>query len=310
VLPPPGFKAELYPLRHRLVYSFGLSARDESTNTALCPLVRHTSDVIAGTPGSIIVNPHHTGYVTDAGPTVAKMSIIDKLSLTIKFNMTQQCNDRAHTSGQSTAEVFSGDGVHHLKFLWRPIFFSFGEKLDAADDDTGTTVETILGLTKDSTFEDVVPLTTNNLYTAGTSELVHPVSTVNIIEVFGDYNMTTDMIMEDHVWDEDLFHEALRRYTNKGALRACVGRTRHVNLSTERPFRNYYINKFVPRAIRRIVPYSFFGIQVHVPLEDDPEGDYHSINLTSGFPHVGCKIICNYHEWNADHYQEMSGTPP
>ncbi len=304
MIPPRGFKAELYPLRHKLLYSFGLSAATSTQNSAYCPLIMSSSDMDVE-PETIQVNPHHSGYETDAGPLVRQMSIIDKLNLSIRFNMTSDCNDKAHTSGLAGAEVFTGDGINHIKFLWRPFFFSFPEKLDAADDDTTTTVAAILGLTKDATNEDVVALTTNKLPIQGASEIAHPISTVNAVQVITDYNMTTDFAMEDHPWDETLFQEALRRYTNRGALKACVGRTRFVNLSRSRPYKSYYLSKFVPRAIRRIVPYSHLGIQIYVPISSDIGQDYHSEGLTAGKAHIGCKIICNYHEWSNEHDQDM-----
>ncbi len=310
MIPPSGFKSEVYPLRHRLLYSFGLGCRAGDINTGFATLVRHTSDVIAGTPGSIVVNPHNTNYVTDAGPAVCKMSIIDKLSLSMRFNLTEHTNTSHYDSGLAGSEVFVGDSIQSLKFLWRPIFFSFNEKLGATDDDTGTSVETILALTSDTTFEDVVPLTTGKLPTAGASELSQPVSTVNIAEDFGDYNMTTNTTFEDHVWDETLFQEALKRYTNQGALRSMVGRTRHVTLTSANPYKNFFIKKFVPRSIRRIQPYSFFGIQIHLPLMSDITQSYITANPTDNVAHLGVKMICNYHEWNADHYQEFSGTAP
>ncbi len=305
--PPPGFESELYPLRHRIIYSFGLSGVTTTMNSAFATLVRHTNDVIANTPKIIVVNPHNSNYVKDAGPAVAKMSIIDKLRLTIRFNMTNICSDTNETS----TDTFTGDSIQHIKCLWRPIFFSFPEKLDAADDVTTTTVAAILALTKTAAQEDVVPLTTNKLPVAGASDLSHPLSTVNIVEVgVDDYNMTTNETMEDHVWDEDIFQEALLRYTNKGALKACVGSTRYVNLSRRNPYKTFYIKKFVPRAIRRVMPYTFMGIQVHVPTATDIGQDYMEKALTPSKAHIGVKIICHYDEWNPDHYQDMSGTAP
>ncbi len=173
MIPPKGFANQLYPLRHRLSYSFGLSAATVTQNSAFATLIRHTNDLIANVPKIIVVNPHNTNYVTDLGPAVAKMSIIDKLRLSIRFNLTRNAG-------------VGVDEIDHLKCSWRPVFFSFPEKLDAADDDTGTTVAAILGLTKDATFEDVVPLTTNKLPVQGNSDLSQPVSSVNIAEVFGN----------------------------------------------------------------------------------------------------------------------------
>ncbi len=308
--PPSGFESQLYPLRHRLIYSAGLSLVTTTMNSCFFTILRHTNDVIANTPKTIVVNPHNTNYVTDNGPAVQKMSIIDRLTMSLKFNMTAHCLPTAHVSGTSTNEIFRGDGITHIKLTWRPVFFTFPEKLDAADDDTGTTVAAILGLTKDATFEDVVPLTTNKLPVAGASDLSQPGSTVNIVEDFGDYNMTTNLTMEDHPWDEDLFQEAMKRYTNKGALKACVGRTRTVHLSSNRPYKTFYIDKFVPRAVRRIMPYSFFGIQIDLPTSSAIGQDYHAVVLNTSTAHVGVKMIANFHEWNSDHFQDMSGTAP
>ncbi len=304
--PPPGFESEVYPLRHNLKYACGLTLGTTTKNSCFFTFLRHTSDVIANTPKIIVVNPHNALYVEDGGPAVQKMSIIDKLTMSLRFNMTSNCNDTQETS----SGTFTGAGVKHLKFLWRPVFFSFPEKLDAADDDTGTTVAAILGLTKDATFEDVVPLTTTKLVSTGPSELSQPVSTVNIAEVFGDYNMTTDTTFEDHPWDETLFQDALKRYTNKGALKACVGRTRHVNLSRERPYKSFYIDKFVPRSIRRVMPYTFMGIQINLPTVADIGQDFFDTAITASTIHLGVKCIVKYHEWNSDHFQDMKGAAP
>jgi len=309
LIPPAGFVSEVFPLRHRVIYSYGLPIGTGTTNSACATLVRHTNDIIitgAGVPKMIVVNPRNTAFVEDNGPAVCNMSIIDKLSLSLRFNMTEQCEPTHETA----AGVFSGDGISAIKCMWRPIFFSFGEKLDAADDDTGTTVAAILNLTKDVTFEDIVPITVTKLPVTGPSDKSQPVSTVNIAEVFGDYNMTTNTTMEGFDWDEDLFQTASRRYTNKGALKACVGRTRHFTLTNARPYMNFFIKKFVPRAIRRVQPYTFMAILTHIATDVAVEQAYMATDASATIPHVGVKIICNYHEWNQGHYQDPEGLPP
>ncbi len=308
--PPKGFRAELYPLRHRLVHGFGLSMGADTLNTYLAPIVMFSNEMDK-VADLVVVNPHNTNFEEDAGPLCRDMSIIDRMTISLKFAMTSNCENLRETSGTygangQTAAVFSGDTVTSFKFLWRPIFNVYPEKLDAADDVTSTTVAAILGLTKDATFEDIVPVTTNNLDATGPGEFNQPVSTVNAVQVFGDYNMTTDMFPEDHVFDEDLLQTALKRYTNKGALRSCLGRTRHVTLTRNRPFANFYIDKFVPRAIRRIQEYGFFGIQVHLPIETAVDQHFLS-QLPSNLAHLGCKIITNYHEWHPDYRQDAVG---
>ncbi len=301
--PPAGFHSQLYPLRHRLRYAATLSLVGETQNTVMFPLIRSTkdTDVVAT---AVEVNPHNINYNEDGGAIVQQMSIIDKLRLSLSFNMTSNCNLKNETA----SGVFSGDSIQHLKFLWRPIFFQFPEKLDAVDDDTALSVATILALTKDATNEDIVPITTNKLPVQGASDLAHAVSTVNQAEAYTDLNMTTDLTMEDHVWDEDLFQSAKLRYTNKGALKACVGRTRHVHLTQSKPYQRFFINKFVPRSVRRIMPYTFMAIQVHLPLDSDTSQDYMAVPPVASVGHLGIKALCHYDEWNSDFYQEMTGT--
>ncbi len=308
--PPKGFENEKYPLRHRLIHSFGLNMNADTANTALLPLVMSSNDMAAG-PSTIIVNPHHASYVTDTGPLVRQMSIIDRMRISIKFSMTHECGDAhlaAGTAGPNFDDgVYEGESIPVLNFLWRPIFNVYPEKLDAADDFSGTTVAAILGLTKDATKEDIVPLTTNKLVTGGPSELVLPNSVINDVQVITDYNMTTNFGMEDHVFDEDLLQTALRHYTNKGALRSCLGRTRHVTLTKARPFKNFYIDKFVPNAIRRVQPYGFFAIQIHMPLKTDVAQQFQSSDsITTTVTHLGVKMITNFHEWNVEHDQSMN----
>ncbi len=304
--PPKGFETEKFPLRHKLLYACALSMGNEALNTAIFPIVMSSKDTDV-LPNTIQVNPHNSAFEEDTGPLCAQMSIVDRLTISLKFVMTHNCQPAHHYAGQSTSELFEGDDINSFSFKWRPIFNVFPEKLDAADDDTTTTVAAILALTKDSTNEDVVPLTTGKLSTTGPSDKSHAVSTVNAVQIFSDFNYTTNTTMEEHVFDETLLQTALRRYTNKGALRSCLGRTRSVTLTRSRPFQNFYIDKFVPRAIRRIQPYGFFAIQVHLPLNSDIEQHYQT-SSGSTKPHLGVKMIANYHEWNSEHDQER-GTP-
>ncbi len=291
--PPRGFEAEKYPLRHRVQYSAALTM-EETRNSSIFTLVKNYKTVVV--PNTIIVNPHNTNYVSDAGAVCAPMSIIDKLTLNITFSLTEQ--------------ILVTDKNYPLTLSWFPIFFSFPEKLDAADDDTTTTVAAILGLTKDATEEDIIPTWSNlDLTTTGLSEKDHPLSTVNLAEVGTTHlGLTTDAKMEAVAFNKTTFIEAITRYTNKGALKACIGRQRNITLTENRPFHKVFIKKFVPRAIRRIVPYSYMAILVHLPVPNDYEQHFYSGAPTTDKPHVGVKITANYHEWNIEHDQDRKAT--
>ncbi len=291
MIPPKGFKSELFPLRHRVIYSFGLCGEDETRNSTIVTLVKNYKS--ANAPGTVDVNPHHASFDRETGAICNPMSIIDRLNLSMTFTMTPEP---------------STDVVKALKFQWTPIFFSFPEKLDSKDDFTDVALKTILELVSDATEEDVTPLySTVNLLTTGPSDKPHPASSVNFTEVFGTMNLSTNTDLESVAFDADTFVDAQAYYTNKGAMRASIGRTRHVMLTERFRTKRYFLRKFVPRAIRRIMPYSYMGILIHLPIESDIEQTFFHSPLTSTAIHLGCKVICNYHEWHADHNQDMAG---
>ncbi len=296
MIPPKGFKNQIYPLRHKFAYSVGLSLTTATMNSAYFTLIR--ADDLAGTDlDSIQVNPHSTAYVQETGPACGPMSIIDRLTITMKFNMTGLCYNLAD----------DGDNVKQLHFSWMPVFFSFTEKLDAIDEDTAATVADILELTHDATNRDVVPLTATKLPVQGASDKSQPLSTVNMTEsATTHYNMTTDATMEGVAFDNELFHNALERFTNKGALKACIGRTRHVTLNMNRPSATFRIKKFVPKSVRRIMPFTFMAILIHLPLESEEDQYYYNAATIPNEAHLGCKAIIRYHEWNASHLQDVS----
>lgn len=291
IIPPRGFKSQQFPLRHRLVYSFGLSALTETMNTTMITLVKNYKG--ANVPTTIDVNPHHASFDKETGAICNPMSIIDKLNIGIRFNIPSEPGT---------------DVIKGLSFEWTPIFFSFAEKLDAVDDFTTSTVKSILSLTSDATQEDITPTFNNTkLPVGGNSDLVHPMSTTNFTEVFGTMNMDTDTTMEAITFDNTTLKNARAYYTNKGAINSILGRTRHEHLSENRRNSRTFIKKFVPRPIRRIMPYTYFGILIHLPIDSDPEQDYMFSALTASTTHLGCKLIANYHEWHSDHNQDMTG---
>jgi len=287
--PPAGFTAEQYPLRHRFTYRTLLDFITAAKNSAMFTLVKNYKTVIDATTTD--VNPHHASFVVDGGAVCQPMSIIDKLTMSLSFNMTE-------------ASHFT-DQLGELKFLWRPIFFSFAEKLTAADEKTTTTVASILSLTSDTTEEDVTPAHATKLPVVAAVTGNYPASTVNLAEVFGLMNLTTNTAPEGVPHDETVFHQALKYYTNKGALKACVGRTRYGRVTKDHPTKTYYIRKFVPKAIRRIMPHTFMAILVHLPLMGDQGQTIHAPVPTATAGNLGVNCTVNYHEWHNSFNQLM-----
>ncbi len=289
---PAGLKAMENPLKHKFRYSFGLNASIANANSAFIPLIKNTKNLATGVPGTVMVNPHNTNVDLETGAVCAPMSIIQNLTLSMSVTALSQ---------QPT------DDLKGVKYWWMPIFGSFLEKWDADDDAGGGKVAAMLQLTVDATNQDCTPITTNKLKVLGTSDTLHPVSSVNLAEVYNTHlNMTTDLAMEDCPFDATAFFNLMQYGTNKGALKACIGRIRHgmVNYSGGKrdTHQSFFIKKFVPRPVRRIVPYSFFGILIHLPLITEHGQSYtEETSLGTTLNHIGFKINVNYDEWNEEH---------
>ncbi len=295
--PPKGLKAMEHPLKHRFDYSFGLSGASEGMNSAWVTLVRHSTIATQANVKTILVNPSNASQDLETGPLCTKHSIIQNLNLTISCQKSTVNN-----ANQS------------FKLSWTPFFASFQEKYLVADEDTGVTVEDVMQLTSAAAEEDVVPLSTNKLPVDGNSDKSQPFSSVNFAEVFDThYAMTTNGTMEDTPFDREVFFSLLSHGTNnvKGALKACLGKTRHHIFTTGSTpanvgrIKTWHIKKFVPRAVRRILPFSFFGILFHVPIETDIDSFYQDTAITASKSNIGIRVLVRYDEWNELHDNTM-----
>ncbi len=292
MIPPRGFVAERYPLRHKFQYGFGLNVLNGALGATICTIVKGSKDTGMTKANAIEVNPHNSLFLQETGALCHQMSILEKIKISMHFTLTEDAIT---------------DGCKSMTVKYMPIFVSFPEKLASTDAETGFTAASVLELVGDATNEDVTPLFTNNACPqgAGVSGTTHPMSTVNDTEVFGDMNLTGDTTMEPVTWDNDLFYNAVKFFTNKGAIRSMVGQQRDIRLTDRSPTKHVFINKFVPGAVRRIVSHSYFGMLFLLPQDNDYEQSFYSGATTDAKPHVGIKMLTTYHEWNSDHIQDV-----
>jgi len=288
---PAGFEPQKHPLFHKMYYAAGLSPVTVGKNTCSFAVIRNYKGAV--NPDTIDVNPKHTNFLKEGGAVCNPMSIIDRLTIKLNFSYTEDANNDQTP----------------LKCWWQPIFFSFPEKLDAADEVSTTTVATILQLVKDATQEDVTPLFNNLKHSVvGASDRSHPVSTVNLAEsALTHLNMDTNATSEGVTWDDDLVQSAMQYYTNKGALKACLGRRRFFTLHANKRQQSYFVKKRPPRAVRRIMPYSYMAIICHVPLVSEDDQTYFSKACSIDVAYVGVTCKIRYHEWHNEHNQDLTG---
>jgi len=275
--PPKGYRQTEYPLPHSFGQKFVLEAEDETKNSTYVTLFRATESAVD--VENIEVNPRHASFAQDGGTAIHMGSIVPKVNLTIHASMTKL--------------AIETDKMRSIRFTWMPVYISFLNTLEAEDDKTGVQVEDILELVHDVTNKDTTPLfSTVNLSAIGSQ----PFSTVPYSEVFGDFNLSVDSILESVAFDEELFFDALQFNTNKGMLSKVIGPRRSVTVTRDRPY-TYHSNNFTYPAVKRGNPYTYCGILFHLPQAGSANQFFEAADTTA-IPHLNFGVNVRFNEWN------------
>ncbi len=287
--PPSGLFTKRYPLSHNFSYVTNLNADSETKNSTIITLVRSSMDAAVVAANAVETNPMHANFAEETGPLCLYNSIIDKLMLSMRFTLT--------------VAALETDKIPALNVYWMPIFGQFKEPWEALDDSTGTaTPASILNLTKDDTNKDIVPAFSNVDLSGSGSQ---PLSTVNDVEnAVNDYNLTTNAVLESVAFDDAEWYDAMQYYTNDRVLQRLTGKMNKIVLTKNNPHRSIFIKRFVPRSIRTVKKYCFFGILLHCPISGSLN-QLVSAASTSDIAHVNIQAITRYSEWHADHNNEI-----
>lgn len=286
--PPKGYRDEEHPLRHDFNYYGSLSADNTlaAQGGTICTLIRGGTDIDA-TPNTIETNPYHSSFEVEGGPFCAMHSIIPRMTIALSLSLTKG--------------AWSTDKVMAINVYWMAIYGAFGEDWDAVDQKSTDTASAILEMTKDATNEDMVPLVNGtDLSNAGTQ----PLSTGTMDEVAADYNLTTDDKLEGVTFDLDKYFDCMSYYTNQGIVRKLSGKMHKVTITNQRPFRSIFMNKFLPPGVKRINPYTYLGILIHVPVAGT-RGQLIDANTSTAVQHVNFNLTCRYNEWNTEYESAM-----
>ncbi len=281
-----------YPLPHEFEYQFYLAAEDETKNSTICTLIRNSTN-LATPPDSVEVNPRHSSFAEETGPTCQPGSIVPRMSI----NMTAFMPIHAYEGRMTAAAV---DNIANIRFNWMPIYMAFVEPYDSVNDEDGTDIEGVLEMTHNTAFQNANPLFDNVKLLTGTgfTGTAHPMGTVNDAEVFGDYTLDTSTAMEAVTFDSGQFFDNLKYGTNKNMLKKVTGRWNTVTLQHDRPYHFSSNNRTFP-AVKRINPFTFCGILFHVPQLGSAFQLNDVADCTATFPQVGIKLHVSYPEWNS-----------
>lgn len=286
--PPKGYAAIEYPLPHEMRYSFGLLGENEAKNSMIVTLIRTSEDL--GTPETIEVNPHNNAFVEESGPTIHLNSIIPRMNLKFTARMT-------------TAAIET-DKMRSLIFNWMPIYMAFEDDYVAKDVMTNTEVEDILEMSHTAATGNKrgTPLQSTVKSDTTNHASVQPLNAVSDTEVFGDYNLTTNTILEFQAFDTNLFWDAMDHFSNRGKLQKVVGKWHTQVVTRDRPF-IYSSHNFTYPTVKRGNPWTYCGILFHLPQGVDFNQHFNA-GETTVIEHLSIDLLCKYDEWLPDFDQK------
>ncbi len=173
-----------------------------------------------------------------------------------------------------------------------------------ADELTSTDTATLLGVTDDATKEDVTPTFNGTKLNNANNQ---PFSDVTMPEVFGDYNLTTNGVLEGVTTSVKNIFKAQHYYTNGGKLKSLHRNVQRLNFTQNKRFQNMYEKRFVPSKIRRAIESLYFGELIYMPIDTSTDSAHDPAHTATTGNHIFCVVNVEFNEWNKKFEQSRMG---
>lgn len=299
--PPRGYNQMQYPLPHNFQMSFGLSMEDETRNTVIIPLIRN-SELMVGIE-NVEVNPRHANFAEETGASCFTGSIVPRLTVQIAAWIPQLIAFGG-TPGTDTATA--------VRFKIFPIYMAFEDMYDADNEKDLVDVQSVLELEHEVTDKTGQPLLSGvDVFSNGASGAGSiPLNTVGYTEVGATHwGATTDAKVESVAFDELLYWDMIHFGTMSSMLKKATGNIRNVNVQRGRPY-YFHSSNYSSPIVKRINPYTFCGIMIHVPQASvaagvDETGQAAQQGELTPIEHIHFSARVRYDEWNPNFDQTV-----
>ncbi len=279
IKPPRGYFQADYGLLHHFVYNTNYDLTLETKNDTMFTLLRCSDS--EDKPETTRVNPEHSSFDKEVGPTIHRNSIVDKIKIHTIHTLTELCTET--------------DKIHSLMLHQGMIMGCFSDDWDPLDDPSSLEVEDIVRVTYATADRDVTPKFSGTDLING----VHPLGTVVETEVFGTHNLTVDTKMEAVNFNPDIYFDSKRHYSNGGAVNKVMPRLNSIYLNDKKSTSvSSSFTKFVPERCRYGRTGQFMGILEHLPIYTDKRQICDSWTAPTAGAHVNTKMIVDFIEWN------------
>ncbi len=294
--PPKNYYLDEFPLPHQFSYRLHLAGENEVLNTTICTLARYNKG-ISVTPDAVEVNPLHSSFGEETGPTCQPGSIVPRMHVDFTARIPNAAYNNLYM-GSAAA-----DAIEELVFNWMPIYTAFTEPMDAVNEEDGLALSVILGLETGS-IDKVQPIY-NGTDLLHAVDGDHPLTTLNDAEAFGDWGLGTDMKMEGVAFDTDAFFDTLKYGTNSSMLKKIIGKWNTVRLKQGHAYHFSSSNYMFP-SVKRMNTHTFCGILFHLPQADSSRQLFGIAETTATIAQLKIDLNCHYDEWNPNFDQTVN----
>ncbi len=264
-------KTKWFPRIHNFKFAWGHSI-EGTMDFTIFPICHYDEGL--GAPSAVKTNPFHASFAetseSNCFPNSRVNSIFAKLMLSL------------------TKGAIETDKIHALRYCYMPIFSAFDDML-AKDEGSGSEVQDVLQMTRETTDRQTYPL----YDTAKMSQLFGSAGTLGANEP----GLTTTQVIESVNFNLENFYDLMHYKTNAGKMKTVIGGLRWGTLTKNHSFATHNIH-FRSKA-KRMNPYTFFGVLVGTPNVGTHD-QYLLAADTTPIDHVRVALQGRYDEWHQE----------
>lgn len=261
-----------FPRPHDMGYGWSHGMETAVNNYyTMMPIVMQDEGL--GAPISYNANPEHASFAAVGEPNCYPDSTVEDVITTLRFSLTKA--------------ALETDKIHAVRCMFMPVFAAFKEPYEATEDRTGATLSTVLELQKESTDRQAYPLFNGVKMTEKFTN-----SALLDSKVPG---LTTTQVLEGITFSPGTYYNSIQYETIGGIVKKHSGGIKWFTLTRQRPVIEIRIKH--RSSVKRMNPYTFFGVITGVPKIDNDDQIPISTETTN-VSHVHVDFRCRYSEWN------------
>lgn len=228
-----------------------------------------------GTPSALETNPENAAFAISTDPNCFVGSRVNLVTAKLRFALTSKAID---------------DNIPSIRMAFMPLNLSFLEDYTAVDELTSIDVKDVLELQTESTDRQG-----GALY-AGTD--IPAAYTGSDSLGTGVPFLTVDDNAEGVAFNANVFYNAIHYHTIAGKLKTVQRGLKWLTLTPNRPIAS--INIRLASKSKRMNPYNYFGVLVHVPAVGNEHQNPVTADITAATNYVRMDFAYRYNEWNQD----------